>query len=141
MVYEDVSRKRGVMPTAVYLNGSLWSRRSLLSRKRGGPSRSTIGIFARSSSAPAENRRHPVGFNMPSPTTMLFLLKGPKNGFRPRLRQSSFKSCCQSISRKRQGDRTMQYLLREMNLSELFAKSTTLVPLRRSAYKVPPPAD
>ena len=35
----------------------------------------------------------------------------------------------------------MQYLLREMNLSKLFAKSTTLVPLRRPAYKVPPPAD
>ena len=29
------------------------------------------------------------------------LLKGPKNEFRSRLRQSSFMSCCQSISRSR----------------------------------------
>ena len=41
-----MSRKRDVMPTAVYLNCSLWSSRSLLSRKRNGSSRSSVGLFS-----------------------------------------------------------------------------------------------
>ena len=71
------------MPTAVYLNGLLWSRRSLLSRKRGSPFRSIVGLFARSSLAPAENLRYAIEFNTPIPTIMLSCLKARRMSSAP----------------------------------------------------------